>query len=72
MRGLVAAVVVTVGVDLNVEGQPLHALLRGEIRAQAVHGDEHLQREGSVSLDSGSGVRTARENNPPPARSGLL
>lgn len=36
MDGLVAAVVVAVGVDLQVQGKTLHALLRGEVRAQAV------------------------------------
>lgn len=41
----VAAVVVTVGVDLDVKRQPLHTLLGREIGAQAVHGDEHLGRE---------------------------
>ena len=43
--GLVAAVVVAVGVDLQVEGQTLHPLLRGEVCAQAVHRDEDLFRE---------------------------
>lgn len=43
VHGLVAAVVVAVGVDLDVQRQPLHALLGGEVCAQAVHRDEHLQ-----------------------------
>lgn len=45
MHRLVAAVVVAVGVDLDVERQALHALLGGEVRAQAVHRDEHLRGE---------------------------
>lgn len=40
--GLVAAVVVAVGVDLQVQWQTLHALLGGEVCAQAVDGDEDL------------------------------
>ena len=43
--GLVAAVVVAVGVDLQVQRQTLHPLLRGEVRAQAVDRDEDLRRE---------------------------
>lgn len=39
---LVAAVVIAVCVDLNVEWQALHTLLRREICAQAVHRDEDL------------------------------
>lgn len=42
--GLVAAVVVAVGVDLQIQGKTLHALLRGEVCAQAVDGDEDLHR----------------------------
>lgn len=45
MDGLVAAVVVAVGVDLQVEGKTLHTLLRGEVCAQTVDGDEDLWRE---------------------------
>lgn len=48
MHGLVAAVVVTVGVNLNIQRQPLHTLLRREICAEAVHRDENLQREEKV------------------------
>lgn len=40
--GLVAAVVVAVGVDLQVQRQTLHALLGGEVCAQAVDRDEDL------------------------------
>lgn len=36
MDGLVAAVVVTVSVNLQVERKALHALLRGEVSAEAV------------------------------------
>lgn len=42
--GLVAAVVVAVGVDLQVQGKTLHAFLRGEVCAQAVDRDEDLHR----------------------------
>lgn len=42
MNRLVAAVVIAVCVDLNVEWQALHTLLRREICAQAVHRDEDL------------------------------
>lgn len=45
MDGLVAAVVVAVGVDLQVERKTLHTLLRGEVSAQTVDGDEDLRRE---------------------------
>lgn len=44
MDGLVAAVVVAVGVDLQVQRKTLHALLRGEVCAQAVDGDEDLEK----------------------------
>lgn len=39
---LVATVVIAVRVDLDVEWQALHTLLRREICAQAVHRDEDL------------------------------
>lgn len=42
--GLVATVVVAVGVDLQVQRQTLDALLGGEVCAQAVDGDEDLER----------------------------
>lgn len=45
MDGLVAAVVVAVGVNLQVQRKTLHSLLRGEVCAQTVDGDEDLQRE---------------------------
>lgn len=45
MDGLVAAVVVAVGVDLQVQRKTLHALLRGEVCAQTVDRDEDLRRE---------------------------
>lgn len=45
MDGLVAAVVVAVCVDLQVQGQALHSLLGREVGAQAVHRDEDLQQE---------------------------
>lgn len=40
--GLVAAVVVAVGVDLQVQRKTLHTFLRGEVCAQAVDWDEDL------------------------------
>lgn len=40
---LAAATATVVGVDLQVQGDPLHPLLRGEVCAQAVHPNEHLQ-----------------------------
>lgn len=43
VHGLVTPVVVAVGVDLQVQGQAFHPLLRGEIRAEAVHRNENLQ-----------------------------
>lgn len=43
--GLVAAVVVAVGVDLQVQRKTLHALLRGEVRTQAIDRDKNLWRE---------------------------
>ena len=45
MHRLVAAVVIAVGVNLDVQRQPLHTLLRREVCAQAVHRDENLQME---------------------------
>lgn len=41
--GFIAAVVVTVRVDLNHQRKPFHALLGGEICTQAIHGDENLE-----------------------------
>lgn len=43
MDGSAAATVVAVGVDLDNQRHPLHALLRGEVRAQTVHRDENLK-----------------------------
>lgn len=43
--GLVAAVVVAVGVDLQVQRKTLHTLLRGEVCTQAIDGDKNLWRE---------------------------
>lgn len=43
--GLVAAVVVAVGVNLQVQRKTLHALLRGEVRTQTIDGDKNLWRE---------------------------
>lgn len=40
---LAAATATVVGVDLQVQGHPLHPLLGGEVCAQAVHPNEHLQ-----------------------------
>lgn len=40
---LAAATATVVGVDLQVQGDSLHPLLRGEVRAQAVHPNKHLQ-----------------------------
>lgn len=42
---LVAAVVVAVGVDLQVQRETLHTLLRGEVCAQTVDRDEDLWRD---------------------------
>ena len=52
MDGLVTAVIVAVGVDLQVQRKTLHALLGGEVGAQTVDGDEDLRREerGTVML----------------------
>lgn len=44
MDGFIAAVVVAVSINLQVQREALHALLRGEVCAQAVDGDEDLQR----------------------------
>lgn len=60
--GLVAAVVVAVGIDLQVQGKTLHALLRGEVCAQAVDGDEDLhrppkKRRHKLSLEERENVR---------------
>lgn len=46
MNWLVAAVVVAVGVDLQVQRETLHPLLGGEVCAQTVYGDEDLWRKG--------------------------
>lgn len=43
--GFVAAVVVAVGVDLQVQRKTFHALLGGEVRAQTVDRDEDLRKE---------------------------
>lgn len=48
VHGLVTPVVVAVGVDLQVQGQAFHPLLRGEIRAEAVHRNENLQERKSI------------------------
>lgn len=45
MDGPAADAVVAVGVDLDDQRHPLHALLRGEVRAQAVDRDKHLVNE---------------------------
>lgn len=67
MDGLVAAVVVAVGVDLQVQRKTLHALLRGEVRAQAVDGDEDLRREETGRNETkkmATGVFTAKRKCP--------
>lgn len=40
--GPAAAAAVAVGVNLDNQRHPLHAFLRGEVRAQTVHGDKDL------------------------------
>lgn len=40
---LAAATATVVGVDLQVQGDSLHPLLGGEVCAQAVHPNKHLQ-----------------------------
>lgn len=40
--GSAAAAIVAVGVDLDYQRHPLHALLRGEVCAQTVHRDKDL------------------------------
>lgn len=45
VNGLVAAVVVAVGVDLQVQGETLHTFLRREVCAQTVDRDENLWRD---------------------------
>lgn len=45
MDGFVAAVVVAVGVDLQVQRKTFHALLGGEVRAQTVDRDKDLRKE---------------------------
>lgn len=40
--GFIAAVVVAVRIYLDHQRKPLHSFLRGEVRAQAIHGDENL------------------------------
>lgn len=53
--GSAAAAVVAVGVDLDNQRHPLHALLRGEVRAQTVHRDEHLREQANKKKDGGKG-----------------
>ena len=43
--GSAAAAVVAVGVDLDDQRHPLHALLRGEVCAQTVHRDKDLRNK---------------------------
>lgn len=40
----VTPVIVAVGVNLKIQGQAFNSLLRGEIRAEAVHRNENLQK----------------------------
>lgn len=44
MDGLVTAVVVAIGVYLQVQGKALHPLLGGEVCAEAVDRDEDLRK----------------------------
>lgn len=59
MDGFVAAVVVAVGVDLQVQREAFHALLRGEVCAQAVDGNEDLWRDRGIP-SNGEGLFTAK------------
>lgn len=43
-----ATAVIAVGVNLDDQGHPLHTLLWGEVGAQAVDGDEDLQKESKI------------------------
>lgn len=49
-----AAAVVAVGVDLDCQRHPFHALLRGEVCAQTVHGDEDLENKNKTYIIQGS------------------
>lgn len=50
MDRFVTPVIVAVGVDLKIQGQAFNTLLRGEIRAEAVHRDENLQKGRSAPI----------------------
>ena len=45
VQQLVGSRAEVVGVDLQVEGEALHSLLRGEVRAQGVDADVNLDEE---------------------------
>lgn len=81
MHQLAAATAAVVGVDLQVQGDTLHSLLRGEVRAQAVHPNKHLQT-GTRMVDAGNlllsqqweqraGTRAAAEAPSSPPRGSL-
>lgn len=50
VNGPVAPVVVAVSVNLNHQRKPFHSFLRGEISAQGVHCNKHLQKKKKVLL----------------------
>lgn len=52
MDRFVTPVIVAVGVNLKIQGQAFNSLLRGEIRAEAIHRNENLQKRKAASISS--------------------
>lgn len=48
----ITPVIVAVGVNLKIQGQAFNSLLRGEIRAEAIHRNENLQKRKAASISS--------------------
>lgn len=62
MDGSAAAAVIGVGVDLDYQRRPLHALLRGEVCAQTVDRDEDLgTKKGQKSRSVSGGGRAIKQ-----------
>ena len=52
MDRFVTPVIVAVGVDLKIQRQAFNSLLRREIRAEAVHRNENLQKREAAPISS--------------------
>lgn len=52
MDRFVTPVIVAIGVNLKIQRQAFNSLLRGEIRAEAVHRNENLQKRRAAPISS--------------------